>query len=35
MSPQYETQTRSYKNIFGVDLRYAGILGLWMAENGH
>ena len=28
-------RTRSYKNILGVDLRYAGILGLWLAENGH
>ena len=30
-----ETRTRPYKNIFSVDLRYAGILGLWLAWNGH
>ena len=30
-----ETRTRSYKNIFSVDIRYAGILALWLAENGH
>ena len=29
------TWTQSYKNIFGVDLCYAGILGLLFAEKGH
>ena len=27
--------TQSYKNIFSVDLRYPGILTLWMAKIGH
>ena len=26
---------QSYKNIYSVDLRYAGIPALWLAENGH
>ena len=36
-SPQNESKawTWSYKNIFSVDLHYAGILVLWLAENGH
>ena len=30
-----ETSTRSYKNIFSIDLWYAGILDLRLAENRH
>ena len=29
------SRTQSYKEKFSVDLRHAGILGLWLAENGH
>ena len=34
-SPIQKVWTQSYYNIFSVDLRYAGILALWLAKNGY